>query len=138
MKSVRRALGSRLQLPFRIDIIKHNREPDGKSTGVHAAILSDDVNVYTYPDIPSYDPSTVLLIFPDDSTFASVCAERGRHESSACRLCNDAHQSFPFDTVVFIDSSWSQTKRIILDERISALQFRYDPIRLFELLRICP
>ena len=44
-----------LQLPFKVDIIKHPREVDGKSTAVHAAILAPhDVMVYQFPDIPDY------------------------------------------------------------------------------------
>lgn len=43
------------QLPIKIDIIKHAREIDGKSTAAHAAVLApDDVTIYTYPDIPDY------------------------------------------------------------------------------------
>lgn len=45
-----------VKLPIKIDIIKHPREIDGKSTAVHAAVLaSDDVRIYTYPNIPDYD-----------------------------------------------------------------------------------
>lgn len=45
-----------LQLPLKIDIIKHVKEIDGKSTAIHAAILaSADVSIYTYPDIPNYE-----------------------------------------------------------------------------------
>lgn len=45
----------RVQLPVQIDIIKHKQEIDGKSTAIHAAILApDNVNIYTYPDIPEY------------------------------------------------------------------------------------
>lgn len=41
---------------MKIDIIKHPKERDGKSTAIHAAILArDDVKIYTYPDIPEYD-----------------------------------------------------------------------------------
>lgn len=44
-----------LQLPIKIDIIKHKRELDGKSTAIHAAILApDDVSIYTFPNIPDY------------------------------------------------------------------------------------
>jgi hypothetical protein len=44
-----------LQLPVTIDIIKHSREIDGKSTAIHAALLApDDVTIYTYPCIPDY------------------------------------------------------------------------------------
>ena len=46
-----------LQLPIKLDIIKHPSECDGKSTSAHAAILApDDVNIYTYPTIPDYEP----------------------------------------------------------------------------------
>lgn len=45
----------KVRLPVQIDIIKHKREIDGKSTAIHAAILaSDNVNIYTYPNIPDY------------------------------------------------------------------------------------
>lgn len=47
---------SLLQLPLKIDIIKHPNEKDGKSTAIHAAILAPAyVSIYTYPDIPNYD-----------------------------------------------------------------------------------
>lgn len=53
----------KVQLPIQIDIIKHQRESDGKSTAIHAAILApENVNIYTYPDIPdysAYDTETV-------------------------------------------------------------------------------
>lgn len=54
-----------LQLPIKIDIIKHKHEIDGKSTAGHAAVLaSEDVKVYTYPHIPHYEGSKTVLIFP--------------------------------------------------------------------------
>ena len=44
-----------LQLPLKIDIIKHPSEVDGKSTSAHAKVLApDDVNIYAYPCIPDY------------------------------------------------------------------------------------
>lgn len=46
----------KVQLPIQIDIIKHQREVDGKSTAIHAAILAPaNVSIYTYPNIPDYD-----------------------------------------------------------------------------------
>lgn len=45
----------KVRLPVQIDIIKHKKEIDGKSTAIHAAILApDNVNIYTYPNIPDY------------------------------------------------------------------------------------
>lgn len=44
-----------VRLPVQIDIIKHQKETDGKSTAIHAAILApENVNIYTFPDIPDY------------------------------------------------------------------------------------
>lgn len=45
-----------VQLPIQIDIIKHQREVNGKSTAIHAAVLApQNVRIYTYPNIPDYD-----------------------------------------------------------------------------------
>lgn len=52
----------KVELPLQIDIIKHHREIDGKSTAIHAAVLApSNVKIYTYPDIPDYtaDKETV-------------------------------------------------------------------------------
>ncbi|KAK4289844.1 hypothetical protein Pmani_037217 [Petrolisthes manimaculis] len=44
-----------VKLPFQIDILKHPKEIDGKSTAVHAALMAPDhVNIYTYPNFPDY------------------------------------------------------------------------------------
>jgi len=53
------------QLPFKVDIIKHPCEVDGKSTAVHAAILAPhDVTVYHFPHIPDYtNARKVIFIF---------------------------------------------------------------------------
>lgn len=43
----------KIKLPIKIDIIKHAREIDGKSTAIHAAILApEDVRIFTYPNFP--------------------------------------------------------------------------------------
>ncbi|KAH8267713.1 hypothetical protein KR026_004086 [Drosophila bipectinata] len=56
----------RVLLPIKIDIIKHKKEIDGKSTAVHAAVLAPEhVRIHTFPDIPDYrDEPGVVLIFP--------------------------------------------------------------------------
>ncbi|KAH8383879.1 hypothetical protein KR009_010950 [Drosophila setifemur] len=56
----------RLQLPLQVDIIKHKKEIDGKSTAVHAAVLAPEhVRIHTFPDIPDYrEEAGVVLIFP--------------------------------------------------------------------------
>ncbi|EDW14815.1 tRNA-uridine aminocarboxypropyltransferase 1 [Drosophila mojavensis] len=55
-----------VELPLQIDIIKHKKEIDGKSTAAHAAVLAPhNVRIHTYPDIPDYrQEDGVVLIFP--------------------------------------------------------------------------
>ncbi|CAD7015463.1 unnamed protein product [Ceratitis capitata] len=55
-----------VEIPIDIDIIKHKKEIDGKSTSAHAAVLARDrVKVYEYPDMPDYSKMDgVILIFP--------------------------------------------------------------------------
>lgn len=49
-----------LQLPLPVDIVKHPKELDGKSTAVHAALLAPaDVHIYSYPVIPDYTQQKV-------------------------------------------------------------------------------
>ena len=43
------------KLPCKIDIIKHPREVDGKSTAAHAKLICpSDVRIFICPDIPDY------------------------------------------------------------------------------------
>lgn len=57
-------------MPVKIDIVKHHKETDGKSTSAHAAILAPhDVRIYEYPNIPDYSIETgVVLIYPSQSS----------------------------------------------------------------------
>ena len=42
----------KVNLPFKIDIIKHKQEVDGKSTSCHAKMLAnDDVRIFEYPEV---------------------------------------------------------------------------------------
>lgn len=57
---------------MKIDIIKHAKEIDGKSTASHAAILApEDVHIFTYPCIPDYSPNeNVILIYPHKDAYS--------------------------------------------------------------------
>lgn len=133
-----------------MDIIKHRREIDGKSTAAHAAVLApNDVNVYTYPVIPEYqlDGQTVLL-FPgaDAKTvrelFTGQCNKLSYTESLLAELpqgynvgtlmtkivgneksCEDIYHvaKLPINRVVLIDSTWNQSRGIFQDEKLQKL-----------------
>lgn len=83
----------KITLPWKIDIIKHPKEVDGKSTAIHAALLAPEyVKIYTYPTIPSYSKDDkILLVFPDkkastiEDVFGGEIVEPGK------KRCNDDH-----------------------------------------------
>ncbi|XP_046466396.1 tRNA-uridine aminocarboxypropyltransferase 1 [Neodiprion pinetum] len=113
----------RVKLPIKIDIIKHPREIDGKSTAIHAALIApEDVRIYTYPEFPEIlVDDKVVLIFPS-KTACSIedlftrKVDHGGH-SKEQRI----HNEFPITRAIFIDSTWHQTKSIYKDPRLREL-----------------
>ncbi|XP_076850078.1 tRNA-uridine aminocarboxypropyltransferase 1 [Brachyhypopomus gauderio] len=131
-----------LKLPLKIDIIKHPNETDGKSTAVHAKLIApDDVSIYTYPCIPDLDGNTenVVLVFPGPDAmtvealptyFSNTKGKRTlspaeERKSKRFKVDESRENSQPYSSliqrVIFIDSTWNQTTRIIMDERLQAL-----------------
>ncbi|XP_039628799.1 tRNA-uridine aminocarboxypropyltransferase 1 isoform X2 [Polypterus senegalus] len=139
-----------IKLPLKIDIIKHPNETDGKSTAVHAKLLApDDVNIFIYPCIPDYEGQTheVVLVFPGPE--AVTVEDIVNRLPKAAKPKSSLHEPIPkrvklekrergirsmdedvtekkgnkhvLKRVVFIDSTWNQTSKIITDERLQAL-----------------
>lgn len=102
-------------IPIKIDVVKHAREVDGKSTATHAAVICPkDVRIFIYPDIPDYSKEKALLLFPGPTAkplkeIFSKAEENGSSENPQ------------FERIVFIDCTWNQTKRIYSDERLASL-----------------
>lgn len=139
-----------LKLPFKIDIIKHKKEVDGKSTAIHAALLApDDVKIYMYPMIPDYSKEEAILLFPNKNAVClNECFESliktgvkrkadedlletenkkfkltGRaEENDSCKELTAVLTDFMFDKVIFIDSTWNQCYSIVTDERLAKLK----------------
>jgi len=109
-----------LALPIRVEVVKHHAEVDGKSTAVHAAIIApSSVKIHTYPDIPEYDPDDTILVFPGkDSQSLKHILKNSMGKSSDLE---EGSCTFPFSTVVFVDSTWNQCHGICQDPRLSAL-----------------
>ncbi|XP_043677627.1 tRNA-uridine aminocarboxypropyltransferase 1 [Vespula pensylvanica] len=114
----------RLKLPVKIDIIKHPREIEGKSTAVHAAVLApEDVKIYIYPDFPEIlENEETVLIFPSktavtiDNLFIKEVQQDGK--TFLKRIRNE----YPIKRAIFIDSTWHQTKSIYKDQRLRDLR----------------
>ncbi|XP_061394349.1 tRNA-uridine aminocarboxypropyltransferase 1 [Musca vetustissima] len=82
----------KVRIPLKIDIIKHKKEIDGKSTAIHAAVLApNQIQIYTYPDIPDYSQEEgVVLIFPSvESVTVAQLFERN------VRLCKENNFGYP-------------------------------------------
>uniref|UniRef100_H3B415 tRNA-uridine aminocarboxypropyltransferase 1 n=1 Tax=Latimeria chalumnae TaxID=7897 RepID=H3B415_LATCH len=138
----------KVKLPLKVDIIKHPHETDGKSTAVHAKLLApDDVSVYTYPCIPEYEDERheIVLVFPGPKSVSvqdipTKLLKLDTKNSVHTQGSDISTEGIPEDVqadeteaqdenktktllkkVVFIDSTWNQTNKIITDERLQGL-----------------
>ncbi|XP_015121435.1 DTW domain-containing protein 1 [Diachasma alloeum] len=108
-----------VKLPIKVDIIKHAKEIDGKSTAIHAMLLApQDVNIYTYPNFPEFSrDDKVVLVFPNkDATTVENLFFQSQNTSVLSNF-----SSLPITRAVFIDSTWHQTNAIFKDERLCNL-----------------
>ncbi|ORZ23443.1 DTW domain-domain-containing protein [Absidia repens] len=89
-----------VKLPVHLDVIKHEKEHDGKSTAIHARVLApEDVSLYGYGQIPTYEqPERTLLLFPGPN--AKTLNEIPRES---------------FDRIVVLDGTWRQATRMARD-----------------------
>ncbi|XP_057204313.1 tRNA-uridine aminocarboxypropyltransferase 1 [Triplophysa rosa] len=125
-----------VKLPVKVDIIKHPNETDGKSTAMQARLLApQDVTIYTYPCIPELDTSAenIVLLFPGPDAMtveelwehfsADTCGGEPRPKRLKVKEQSGGAETHicPIHRVIFIDSTWNQTTRIITDERLQAL-----------------
>ncbi|KAK2960624.1 putative fibroblast growth factor 7 [Blattamonas nauphoetae] len=94
-----------LNLPLPLHIIHHPKEKKSKSTAIHAMVLApNDTRIHEFPDFPPFDPNETLCLFPSPDS----------------KLVSELDLS-KFKQVVFIDSTWSQTKQICAHPRVQAL-----------------
>ncbi|XP_037012390.2 tRNA-uridine aminocarboxypropyltransferase 1 isoform X1 [Artibeus jamaicensis] len=135
-----------VKLPLKIDIIKHPNETDGKSTAIHAKLLAPEyVTIYTYPCIPEYEEKDheVALVFPGPKSVSvkdisfhlqkrvqnnvrgknddpdKPCVKRKKTEEQDL---NDGEcKETTLKKIIFIDSTWNQTNKILTDERLQGL-----------------
>ncbi|KAL0134563.1 hypothetical protein PUN28_001392 [Cardiocondyla obscurior] len=116
----------RVKLPIKIDIIKHPREIDGKSTAAHAAVLAPmDVKIYTYPDFPEIlNKEETVLVFPNKDSAKNITVEDlFKREERSCDISPEIPETiFPIKRAIFIDSTWQQTKSIYKDQRLRELR----------------
>ncbi|KAK9718167.1 hypothetical protein K7432_005710 [Basidiobolus ranarum] len=89
----------KVKLPFKLEVIKHQAERDGKSTAIHAKIVApEDVEIYTFPqDLPDLtNLEDTLLLFPtkDAKSLSEIPKES-------------------FSRVIVVDGTWKQASSIL-------------------------
>ncbi|KAI6192159.1 TRNA-uridine aminocarboxypropyltransferase [Aphelenchoides bicaudatus] len=94
-----------VNLPFQIDIIKHSRELNSKSTAIHCALISpDNTQIFSQesPNVPDYskelDETSTVLVFPD---------------KSALPINEFVKQSAkPIKRLLFLDATWGDIAKL--------------------------
>ncbi|KAJ2820106.1 hypothetical protein IWW50_005189, partial [Coemansia erecta] len=92
-----------IRLPFKLDVVKHAKELDGKSTAVHAKIVApQDVEIITFSEtcLDSVDVQRTALLFPGPDAQDVADMDMGGIER-----------------VVVIDGTWRQAKTMLRDCR---------------------
>ncbi|ORC92314.1 DTW domain-containing protein [Trypanosoma theileri] len=92
-----------LSLPLNVYVILHPGELRGKSTSLAASTISPDLHILEYPEVPAdLEPESTLVLYP----------------SSQSTELGDIKDLNSFKNVIFIDSTWQQSKAIARDERV--------------------
>ncbi|KAG8345421.1 DTW domain [Trypanosoma vivax] len=92
-----------LRLPLNVHVILHPGEARSKSTSLAASTISPDIHITSYPGLPTdLDPECTLLLYP-----SAHSTELGSVEFLES-----------YKNVIFIDSTWQQSKAIARDERL--------------------
>ncbi|KAJ3432461.1 dtw domain-containing protein [Anaeramoeba flamelloides] len=105
-----------LTLPLKTYIVHHPKEKVSKSTAIHAKVLApESVEIIEFPlgldalvenseNDQAFDLNSTLLLFPSEESKPISEVDWGKIKN-----------------VVFIDSTWLQTRRILRDPRIKNL-----------------
>jgi DTW domain-containing protein YfiP len=111
-----------LNLPIKVYVILHPGETRGKSTSLAASTISPNITVITYPNVPEHlSPEDTVVLYPSDQAVGveelfGDTADGGNTTGSA----SGGHTQFK--NVVFIDSTWRQSRQIARDERVKAFK----------------
>uniref|UniRef100_A0A0N4ZJ78 tRNA-uridine aminocarboxypropyltransferase 1 n=1 Tax=Parastrongyloides trichosuri TaxID=131310 RepID=A0A0N4ZJ78_PARTI len=92
-------LAPKVELPIKVDIIKHKLERNGKSTAVMCKITApESTKIFTPDDCPNYNEEmknqNIVLVFPS---------------KTAVPIKKYIEKNGPIDKFVFLDSTWQQT-----------------------------
>ncbi len=94
-----------LKLPLPVHVILHPGEHRSKSTSLAASTISPDIHIHEWPGFPEgIDLSSTALLYPSPT---AKCLDELAPEDFA-----------KIKTVLFVDSTWQQSKAISRDPRL--------------------
>lgn len=101
-------------LPLNVHVVFHPGEHRSKSTSLAAATISPRIRIYEYPEVPeALNTETTLVLYPAPDAV----------------LIDDVREELhKYTDVVFVDSTWQQSKRIARDDRVT----RYRKVRIHQ------
>lgn len=94
-----------LTLPVQIGIVLHEKMERKKSTALHTLLLCpQQVTVYTFPNLPHFDPTTTLLVYPSSHAGSIQQISRQREERERGGESGDKRNAIRL--VLFLEASW--------------------------------
>jgi len=112
-----------VSLPFQLHIIFHPDYDRSKSTALHTKLLcnSSNVVIHTWPNIPVFDQSQSLLLFPDES---SIQVSEALNQIQSNKFMNS--NEFDGDkknlsNIIIIEATWPQARLIVNHKNLSSL-----------------
>ncbi|KAJ9066191.1 hypothetical protein DSO57_1011966 [Entomophthora muscae] len=95
----------KVELPLPLDIIKHIKENDSQSTGIHAKLIApNSTNIINYPLSENYysEPEKCLFLFPSS-------------DAVSIKEAMDTDGYDHFQRVVVIEGTWYQARQMVRD-----------------------
>lgn len=111
-------------LPLKTIILQHKNERKGKSTAIHAKVLCpNSVDIYEYPNIPQElidNAKNAVLLYPSsDAITVAELIHNNNMANSSQKTTEQVSTNPLIKYVVFIDSTWQQSKAIFRDKRLA-------------------
>jgi DTW domain-containing protein YfiP len=94
--------------------LQHPKELKSKSTAIHAKVLApESVQIFEYPNIPDFiNKNNSVLLYPGKNAITvPELVQKNKEQSTTSKI----------EYVVFIDSTWQQSKKIFRDEVVETL-----------------
>lgn len=111
--------------------IQHPKEHKSKSSAIHAKVIAPDhTQIFEFPNIPKFleeEPESAVLLYPTkDAISVEQVVQKLQNQAlpaattttTTTTTADASKPAKPLKYVVFIDSTWQQSKSILRDPRM--------------------